>query len=77
MISNIVKPGDRVELIKISSEEKITEIEKKRTYFSKICDIMEEDKLKILMPTVGMTMMVAVLNAKLELYIYSKGALYQ
>lgn len=81
MLSQIVKPGDRLELTKVSSSaissENISKNEKIKTYFSKIYDIIEEDKLKIAMPTEGTRLVVAGLNTKYEICIFTDSGLYR
>jgi len=81
MLSQIVKPGDRLELTKVSSSaissENFSKNEKIKTYFSRIYDIIEEDKLKIAMPTEGTCLAVVGLNTKYEICMFTDSGLYR
>ena len=80
MLSKIVKPGDQLELTKINvsavSSEKFSKNVKNKTYFSKIYDIIGEDKLKIAMPMDGVQLAVPTINTRYELSICTKGGIY-
>lgn len=80
MLSKIVKPGDQLELVKVNasaiSSENFSKNVKKKTYFSKIYDIIGEDKLKIAMPMDGTQLIVPLVNTRYELSIHTKGGIY-
>ena len=80
MLSKIVKPGDQLELTKVNvsaiSSEKFSKNVKKKTYFSKIYDIIGEDKLKIAMPMDGTQIIVPTINTRYELSIHTRGGIY-
>lgn len=80
MLSKIVTPGDKIEIEKVDSEEYYENYEKNEkisTYFSQIYDIIEEDKLKIAMPTEGTRMVPLKKNVKYEICIYTAQGLYK
>ena len=80
MLSKIVKLGDQLELTKLNvsaiSSEKFSKNIKKKTYFSKIYDIIGKDKLKIAMPMDGTQVIVPTINTRYELSIRTKGGIY-
>lgn len=80
MLAKIVKPGDKLELTKanvsVTSSEKFSKNIKKETYFSKIYDIIGEDKLKIAMPMDGTHLIFPAINTRYELSIHTKGGIY-
>ncbi len=80
MLSKIVSPGDRVELTKVDTGENYENYKKNEkitTYFSRIYDIIEEDKLKISMPIQGTRLIVMDKNTRYELCIYTTYGLYK
>lgn len=77
MLSEIAKPGDKVEIVKVESGENNENFDKITTYFSKIYDIIEEDKMKIAMPTEGTRMVPLELNDKYEICMYTSQGLYR
>ena len=80
MLSKIAKPGDKIELVKVDSGENNENNEKNEkitTYFSKIYDIIEEDKLKIAMPTEGTRMILLEKNVKYEICMFTAQGLYK
>lgn len=80
MLSKIATPGDKIEIVKVESGENNENYEKKEkitTYFSKIYDIIEEDKLKIAMPTEGTRMIPLEPNVKYEICMYTSQGLYR
>lgn len=79
MLSSIVMPGDKVEVMKATAAEKNEKNPKKekiKPYFSKIYDIMDEDKLKIAMPTQGTKLVALSMNQQFDLCIFTKKGLY-
>lgn len=81
MLSQIIKPGDRLEMTKVNTSENSSENNSKNakisTYFSKIYDIIDEDKLKIAMPTEGPRMVVIGINTKYDICIFTDNGLYR
>lgn len=77
MLSKIVSLGDKVEVTRVDSGENYKKNEKITTYFSRIYDIIEEDKLKISMPMEGTRLIVMDKNTKYELCIYTTYGLYK
>jgi len=81
MLSEVVRPGNRVELTKINpstiSSENFSKNEKISTYFSEIYDIIEEDKIKISMPMDGAHLIAIGLHTRYEVCIYTESGLYR
>lgn len=77
MLSKVLQVGNKVELEKLNVREKFLEKDKIKTYFSKIYDIIEEDKLKIAMPIVGTKIVLLELNANYDAYFFTEKGLYR
>lgn len=74
MISNLLAPGDKVEVTKIRKQN---EKDKIKTYYSKIYDIIDEDDIiKIAMPVIGTKMVLLGLKMNYEIYILSESGIY-
>lgn len=80
MLSKIAKPGDKIEIIRAGSGENNENNEKNEkitTYFSKIYDIIDDDKLKIAMPTEGTRVIPLEQNGKYEIGLFNSRGLYR
>lgn len=80
MLSKVAKPGDKIEIVKVESGENNENYEKNEkitTYFSQIYDIIEEDKLKIAMPTEGTRMIPLETDERYEICMYTSQGLYR
>lgn len=87
MLSKIVKPGDKIEIRRFYQNEQLVEDSKNneifientkiKTYFSKIYDIIGEDKIKIAIPIVGSQLVLLNLQEKYEIFIFTSGGLYR
>lgn len=78
MITEIIKPGDKVEIKKL---QQIPKGEKKEPdnslYKSKVLDLTENGDIVILMPIENGQLVLLSLGIRLELNFYSKGGLYR
>lgn len=78
MLSNIVKPGDKLELQKV---DRIKENEKeavgKKVYHSKVCEIQSEDRMEITMPMEKGKLLLLQVDNEYDLYFYTENGLYQ
>lgn len=82
MLSKIVKPGDRIEITKPVSEEKMKELIKENSIFAKplisqVYDIIDETQLKIAMPIVAGRVTPLPLNARFDICFFTNGGLYK
>ncbi len=77
MISKYVEPGDKLELVLVEHGHNINEEAAKRTYLSKINDVLSEDRLEILMPLEKTKLILLPVDAEYDMAIYSKNGLYQ
>lgn len=80
MLSKIAKPGDKIEITRAGTgknNENYEKNEKITTYFSKIYDIIDDDKLKIAMPTEGTRLIPLEQNEKYEICMFTSQGLYR
>ena len=82
MLSKIVSPGDRIEIMKSVSEEKLKRlIEEKSVYakplISQVYDIIDDTQLSIAMPIVEGRVLPLPLNSKFEICFFTSGGLYK
>ncbi len=77
MLSNIVKPGDKLELQKVERiKENGGELVRK-IYHSSVCEILSEDRLEITMPMEKGKLILLQVDSEYELYFYTENGLYQ
>lgn len=75
LISNLLTPGDKVEVTKINKQGEKGKI---KTYYSKIYDIIDDkDILKIAMPVLDTKIVLLGMNMNYELYIINDNGMYQ
>lgn len=78
MLSKYILPGDRVELtpnsrLKLSGNG-TTE---KKVYMSKVCDIISEERLEIVMPMEKTKLVLLPVDGEFEICFYTKSGVYQ
>ena len=77
MLSNIVKPGDKLELQKVERiKENGGELVRK-IYHSSVCEILSEDRLEITMRMEKGKLILLQVDSEYELYFYTENGLYQ
>lgn len=77
MLSNIVKPGDKIELQKVERIKDTEEETVKKVYHSQVCEILSEDRLEISMPMEKGKLLLLQVDSEYDLYFYTKNGLYQ
>lgn len=78
MLSKLVKPGDRIELLRVDSLKNIKdETVNKRVYHSKVCEIVSEDRIEIAMPMEKEKLLLLQVDNEYDMYFYTSGGLYQ
>lgn len=76
MLTNIVNPGDKVELQSVEhlfSKEK----EKVKRYTSRVYDVLSDDKIEILMPMEKSKLILLPVDGEYDLCFYTSQGLYQ
>jgi len=73
MLTDTIFPGDKFDIEKIN----LGGNEKKVTYSSMICDIIDESRIVAILPTVKGVVLPLPVGEKYELFIYSKTNLYR
>lgn len=78
MLSNIIKPGDKIELQRVERmKENTTEVLNKKIYHSKVCEILSEDRLEITMPIEKGKLIPLQVDSEYDLFFYTANGLYQ
>lgn len=78
MITQIIKPGDKVEIKNLQQAQKgETRQPDNSLYKSQVLDLTENGNIVIMMPMENGQLVLLALGARLELNFYSKGGLYR
>ncbi len=82
MLSKILSLGDRLELIRVMSEEKRKQLKKENSieakpFVSQIYDIVDEEQLKIAMPIVEGRVIPLPVNTRYDVCFFTSGGLYK
>ena len=79
MLSDHVIPGDKVDLTEVKSEERISKsgVIERKTYSSRVFDVVSEDEIKINMPFVDGHIVLLEIGDDYDLCFYSGKGLYQ
>ena len=76
MLSKFITLGDRVELTAVG-RVKLTEEEEKRTYQSKVYEILTDDTLEITMPMEKTKLILLPVDGEYDMVFYTETGLYQ
>ena len=71
MLSKYVIPGSRVEIQEIGRKKLSDQTEQKKTYQTKVVDIISEDRIEVLMPMEKTKLILLPVNAQFDLYFYT------
>lgn len=74
MLSNYVKPGDKIEMSVVRT---LSGSEERKVYKSKVYDIVSEDEIKIVMPMEKGKLVLLPVDGEYDLYFYTEGGLFQ
>ncbi len=82
MLSKILSPGDRLELLRVASEEKKNRFLEQNSVESKVLlsqiyDMMDDEQLKIAMPIVEGRVIPLPVNARYDVCFFTSGGLYK
>lgn len=80
MVSKIIGIGNKVEFTKVESirggKDSVKDILKKKVYLSKVCDIIDDTKIKVTMPIESGHIVAVSPNTKLDACFYTTKGLY-
>ncbi len=76
MLTELVRPGDRIE-IKAVAHAIMGNASGKKAYTSKVYDILDDEQLEILMPMDGTKLLLLPVGGEYEFCFYTKRGLYQ
>ena len=77
MLSKYILPGERIELQLVERKIQNRHIVNKKIYYSKVFDILSEDRLEITMPMEKTKLILLPVDAEYDLYFYAKSGLFQ
>ncbi|MBQ7584146.1 MAG: flagellar brake protein [Lachnospiraceae bacterium] len=79
MLTDHVIPGDKVDLTEVKSEQRITRagVIERKTYSTRVYDILSEDEIKVNMPFVDGHIVLLEVGDDYDLCFYSGKGLYQ
>lgn len=77
MLSDILRPGDKVELQSIKHVRNDDDPAGKRVYFSQVHEVQSDDHIEILMPLEKTKLILLSVDAEYDLYFYTSSGLYQ
>lgn len=77
MLSKYVKPGQKVDLEQTSDYRQQAPDEDKKVYYSKVYDILSEDRLEIFMPMEKTKLVLLQVDGLYDLCFYGENGLYQ
>lgn len=77
MLSKYVIPGSRVEIQEIKRKKLSDQAEQKKTYQTRVVDIISEDRIEVLMPMEKTKLILLPVNAQFDLYFYTASGLFQ
>lgn len=78
MLSKYILPGDRVELTP-NTRQKLNDdgMAEKKIYLSKVCDIISEERLEIVMPMEKTKLVLLPVDGEYEICFYTKSGIFQ
>ncbi len=79
VLSKILAIGNKIELINVRSQmmAEINGDEDKKIYYSQVCELIDESRLKISMPIEGAKVVPLSVNSRYDACFYATGGLYQ
>lgn len=77
MISKYIEPGDKLELVIVEHIPGTNADLSKRVYYSKVNDILSEDRLEIMMPMEKTKLILLPVDTEYDMSIYTANGLYQ
>ena len=77
MLTNYVKPGQKVELQYVEKATEETGDTLKKIYTSTVYDVLSEDRLEIMMPMEKTKLILLPVDAEFNICFYTEQGLYQ
>lgn len=77
MLENYIIPGQRIELQAVRRVKASEEDEERKTYSSKIYDVIGDDKLEVVMPMEQTKLILLPVGGEYEVYFYTESGLYE
>lgn len=81
MLSQLIKPGDKVELQRVTrikyNEDEEEAAKKRKVYHSAVSEILSEDRLEITMPIEKAKLRLLEIDSEYDVYFFTENGLYQ
>lgn len=77
MLSKYVMPGNRMEIQEIERAKNNDSAETRKTYQTRVVDIVSEDRLEVMMPMEKTKLILLPVNAQFDLYFYTSSGVFQ
>ncbi|HAF26153.1 MAG TPA: flagellar brake protein [Lachnospiraceae bacterium] len=77
MLTDLVRPGEKVEIEAAEQAIMGSSKEKKKIYYTKVYDILDDEKLEVLMPMEGTKLVLLPVDGEFRFCFYTKKGLYQ
>lgn len=77
MLTDLVKPGDKIEIQAVEGAIMGQNASRKKIYTSQIYDILDDEKLEIMMPMDGTKLILLPVDGEYQFCFYTKKGLYQ
>ena len=81
MLSQLIKPGDKIELQRVSriryNEDEEEAAKRRKVYHSAVSEILSEDRLEITMPIEKAKLRLLEIDSEYDVYFFSESGLYQ
>ncbi len=77
MLTNFVKPGQKIELQSVEKVSGDNEEQMRKVYVSRVYDVLSEDRLEVLMPMEKTKLILLPVDAEYNICFYTEQGLYQ
>ncbi|HKM05142.1 MAG TPA: flagellar brake protein [Lachnospiraceae bacterium] len=77
MLSSYVLPGEKIEMQIVNRDQETDTEYNKKTYYSKVYQVLSDDKIEIAMPMEKTKLILLPVDSEYDVYFYSKSGLFQ
>ena len=77
VLSKFIAPGNKVELQAVARVKTEDPDQQKKTYMTKVYDVLSDDRVEVLMPMEQSKLILLPIDAEYDMYFYTENGLYQ
>ena len=77
VLSKFIAPGNKVELQAVARVKTEDPDQQKKTYMTKVYDLLSDDRVEVLMPMEQSKLILLPIDAEYDMYFYTENGLYQ